>query len=936
MGDAMLAGQAQLYGDSYRFKIMGAGDLNLQDWFVPVLYQDKADPQLFTRTVGDAAARLAGDRRQVQLGDLPEPPDHAFVGRSRMLLHVERLLAQESYAVIRGSGGMGKTALATELARWLVRSGRFERAVFVSVEPQKVQDIKGVIDRIGRQLVPKYTVAQYSFGPNGDDWDPALQPIERALREMPTVVVFDNMESVLPDASGQNPAGVADVAAVLDLGQRLLNAAASCRLLLTSRERLPEPFAGAKQTVELGRLRKSEAVQLVERVMAEQGWEPPVSDNGATPEEVRELVETVKGHPRALVLLAQEVAKGVRATSENVAQLMAELEAKNPGDRENSLYASVELSLRRLPEEVRSLVDRLAVFHDGGNLVNMATVMGIETESVGTVAARLIEVGMAEAQEYNYLRLDPALPDYLKLGRSPEQLAELKATWTEAMIQLVGFLYQQRFEDAQLAQRLGLMELPNLIALLDELGQRLDADTTVAERVADTAGSIEQLLAPLNRPQSLERAVALRQQATAVIPEWGAARFENERLQIERLLQQGQLQAAYKKAQPLLEKAKAAGTTAYPGADKDLASAHDMLGTVLFKGRQEDLALKMFVKAQHLFEVLGERGARMASVTLTSQADCLQKLGRLEEAAETYKEAIKRDEKRCGVRDVAVGKGNLATVLMDQGKYEEAIALHQEARTLFEQQNEPQSVATAWHQIGMAHHKAGQYEAAETAYRRSLEINTQTNNPVGQAKNLNQLGGLYGNYLNRLEEAVTFYRQAADIFVATKDLRSEGVTRNNVADKLRKLQRYDEARSEIRRAIECDKPFGHAAEPWKTFAVLHQIETATGNPEAAQVAWRQARDAYLAYRQQGGYAQTPGGKLADQILGDAQQGQADKAVQFLTQVAQADDTPRWLKVAAPKLLEILGDSRDRSLADDMALDYDDAAEMLFLIERTHP
>ncbi|HSM80178.1 MAG TPA: CHAT domain-containing protein, partial [Nodosilinea sp.] len=40
VGDAMLAGQAELYGDPYRFKIMGAGDLELQDWFVPVLYQD--------------------------------------------------------------------------------------------------------------------------------------------------------------------------------------------------------------------------------------------------------------------------------------------------------------------------------------------------------------------------------------------------------------------------------------------------------------------------------------------------------------------------------------------------------------------------------------------------------------------------------------------------------------------------------------------------------------------------------------------------------------------------------------------------------------------------------------------------------------------------------------------------------------------------------
>lgn len=73
VGDAMLAGQEALYGDPYRFKIMGVGELALQDWFVPVLYQEADDPQLFTVQVGEAAARLAGKRRERQLGNLPPP-----------------------------------------------------------------------------------------------------------------------------------------------------------------------------------------------------------------------------------------------------------------------------------------------------------------------------------------------------------------------------------------------------------------------------------------------------------------------------------------------------------------------------------------------------------------------------------------------------------------------------------------------------------------------------------------------------------------------------------------------------------------------------------------------------------------------------------------------------------------------------------------------
>jgi hypothetical protein len=185
--------------------------------------------------------------------------------------------------------------------------------------------------------------------------------------------------------------------------------------------------------------------------MAEHGWEPPTSDNASTPEEVAELVDTVHCHPRALVLLAREVANGVRATTENVAKLMADLEAANPGDPENSLYASVELSLRRLPPEMREQVKGLAVFHGGGRLANMAAVLGIATEEAKVLAAQLINVGLAEEQEYEYLRLDPALPTYLHLGQSEAKLAELEKVWAGVMIQLVLYLYQHISQNSVMA-----------------------------------------------------------------------------------------------------------------------------------------------------------------------------------------------------------------------------------------------------------------------------------------------------------------------------------------------------------------------------------------------------------------------------------------------------------------------------------------------------
>ena len=49
---------------------------------------------------------------------------------------------------------------------------------------------------------------------------------------------------------------------------------------------------------------------------------------------------------------------------------------------------------------------------------------------------------------------------------------------------------------------------------------------------------------------------------------------------------------------------------------------------------------------------------------------------------------------------------------------------------------------------------------------------------------------------------------------------------------------------------------GYDTEPWTCFDILHRIELAVGNEEAAQTAWVQARSTYLAYRTQGAYAET--------------------------------------------------------------------------------
>ena len=64
-----------------------------------------------------------------------------------------------------------------------------------------------------------------------------------------------------------------------------------------------------------------------------------------------------------------------------------------------------------------------------------------------------------------------------------------------------------------------------------------------------------------------------------------------------------------------------------------------------------------------------------------------------------------------------------------------------------------------------------------------------------------------------------------------------------------------------------------------------------------------------------------------------QHNQLAAAEHGLAQLAARPDLPAYLKPLIPKLQAILRGDRDPALADDPSLDYDDAAELLLLLEQ---
>ena len=179
---------------------------------------------------------------------------------------------------------------------------------------------------------------------------------------------------------------------------------------------------------------------------------------------------------------------------------------------------------------------------------------------------------------------------------------------------------------------------------------------------------------------------------------------------------------------------------------------------------------------------------------------------------------------------------------------------------------------------------------------------------------------------------MAFLRQAVDKYIETGDVAGEGRQRSNLAICLRKLRHLDDARQEIRRAIERKAQSGHASGPWNTWDILADIETDAGNPTAAAEAKRKAIECYLAYRRDGGENHNTDGRICLAVTQPLLAGDPATAAYVLQQLA-ADPEAAWIRHLHPSPQAIVAGSRDRAVADAPDLDYSMAAEILFLLDR---
>ncbi|HEY6960297.1 MAG TPA: AAA family ATPase [Gaiellaceae bacterium] len=372
--------------------------------------------------LADNASRLGGSSRFV----LPAEAS-SFVGRGRELTELETLLARTRLLTLCGTGGVGKTRLALELAR-AAEPGYDAGAVFVDLA--SVSESSLVTEAVAAALDVRPLPAQE-----------LVDALTDFLAPRTLLLVLDNCEHVLTAS-----ATLADV---------VLRAAPCVTIVATSREPLrnggeivfrvpslaiPDP----ERHLEPHRLADYESVSLF--VARAEAAAPGFALDASNAEDVARICLRLDGLPLALELAAARLgALSPAAVSERLDDRFRLLRSGSHAapTRQQTLTATLEWSHDLLEADERMLFRRLAVFSGGFELEAVEEVCAsadLPAAEIADVLGRLVEkslVSVDRGERGHRYRLLETVRLYarsrLEEARELPALAERHAQWALAL-----------------------------------------------------------------------------------------------------------------------------------------------------------------------------------------------------------------------------------------------------------------------------------------------------------------------------------------------------------------------------------------------------------------------------------------------------------------------------------------------------------------------
>ncbi|HEY6250897.1 MAG TPA: tetratricopeptide repeat protein [Candidatus Angelobacter sp.] len=735
MAVAVKAGRQEMWQHDKRVCVRG--EFPLQDWLLPVLYQQDPLNFAFAKKAGEVATRESKLPEELRREKNP----YGFVGRDSAILELERAMRRPPPAIlIQGLGGVGKTTLAKGFLQWLDQTGGLENPPFWFFF-QEIRSAEFVFNRMGEALFEK-KFPTFSM-------ERKIELLVSELRENNFVIVWDNFES----ASGI--AGAAVEANLLDSDRNLLAQfldelrGGKTKIIITSRSR--EEWLGPERRflLSLGGLDGEERWEFCNAILRDLGMKINRDDK-----DLVELMDQLSGHPLAMRVVLPRLE--IMSAGQVLTALRSNLAALNPiGDGEQAkLYATLAFVEKSLPEDLRRLLVVIGM-HEGFVDANMLVAIAREADAgwsrdkIDVLMLALGSAGLLRDIGYETYEMHPLLTSYLRAahtgnGEALEQDALVRA-FVDAMSVLANELahrepHQQRFgfylhgqnfyHALTEAERLGM--LTNAAALMQALAifaldgrnfvtaQRLYEQYAVLRKSSGTPGAEAGAYHQLGR-------VAEEQQDFAAAREW------------------------YRKSLAISEQA---------GNEQGAAITYHQLGVLAHAQRDISSAREWYRKSLVIKEKLGDE--RGAAETYHQLGLIAAEQGRFSEAEQWYRKSLIIEEKLGPKEGTASTYHTLGSLALRQGDVAAAEQLYRKSLTVNMQLDNNEGVVMNYYQLGMTAAKQGDLPAAEMWCRKSLAISEKLGIAQYSAANYDQLGSIalaQGN----LTEAEQWYLKSLTI-----------------------------------------------------------------------------------------------------------------------------------------------------------------------------
>ena len=816
IADAAQAGRRKMRRENMRDTFIGQVEFN--DWVVPVLYQQEAEDILPVIAPGSKRESVLPDEAR-DIGS------YGFIGRERAIQQLERaVLRKPAGILIHGMAGEGKTTLVKGFLQWLEATNGLGNGVFW-FNFEEIHSAGYIIDVLSNGLFGLRAVVLSN--------EQKIAAITKKLTDNKYYIVWDNFES----ATGIPGTEVSAMLNANDLAilKKFLNSlrGGKTKVLITSRynedNKDDEDDKKLFKTqncfrLPLGGLEGEELWQYCNAVVADLGFEINRKEKA-----YRELIDKLDGNPLSIrTVLSQLQNIPVSKILADFDKIISNLD----GDDKSSqrMQAAITLLERGMDRSFAPVLQFLGLhehYIDLDLLEIMLKKLNATNTHVNNCFAVLEKSGLCRPYTKNGYLIHPTLHGTLSRLHPADE--NVRRVFVDIMSSLANLCAGKELYELQDIFKFYKANFYKALDFANELDMQDDifcltqsfANYAYKNRNYDEAEQMYKTMAQMavNQDNSSAEAAAYHQMGIVAQERRdldAAERWYKESLKIE--LKQNN--------------------------EHGSALTYHQLGMVAQERRDFDAAERWYKKSLEI--ELKQNDEHGSALTYHQLGMVAQERRDLDAAEGWYKKSLEIELKlndEYGAASTYHQLGNVAYLSRD---FDAAEDWYKKSLEIKLKQNDEHGAALIYHQLGMVAQERRDFNAAEGWYKKSLEIELKQNDGYGATSTYHQLGNVA--YLSRdFDAAEDWYLKSLEIKLKQNNEHGAATTYHQLGIVAQERQDFDAAERWYKKSLEIKLKLNDEHGAATTYHQLGRVAQKCRDFDAAESLYNQALEIFIEY-----------------------------------------------------------------------------------------